>query len=132
MRFQWAMWLPHFDSNNRSRIICSQAQTGQDRVERGGDVSSSIRSVHAFRCKAQRHRLAAKAIRDTNPYQTVPLLNGLTEGRFRKLIAPFADLLDRLRQRAHNGVGMRTTEACLGFFEIAGNSPDTGQNLDLR
>jgi hypothetical protein len=45
---------------------------------------------------------------------------------------PIANLFDRLRQRRHDSVGPRTSKAFFRFVEVAGKSPNAGEDPNLR
>ena len=48
------------------------------------------------------------------------------------LIPPFADLIDRLRQRGNDRVGSGAAKALLRLARVARKSPYSGQNFDFR
>ena len=56
----------------------------------------------------------------------------LPSGRELMQLVPFINLLDRRGQRRDNSIRLRSSEALFGFFEIAGKSPNAGDDLILR
>ena len=52
-------------------------------------------------------------------------------GRYCSVV-PNANLFDRLRQRGHDSIGPCAPKAFFGFVEVAGKSPNTSKDPDLR